>query len=421
MDPAQVEKEAEAAALAQVAKMFQRPDQLEKLDALKKKAERKKAAVEAMLRTGVHSQVEGIRAAIGHLTTACEDIKYVENSMQDIYDLLKRFPEIKTKMKRLSEANTVHRQYAAAMTNLTHIFNIRETIEKTHEFIMEGKLLAAHKHIMELEQARDDLMFEVHKLPSERTELDKNLLKNYFVEVEKLVADLGKQIWYILSRSLEAVRVQERQKGQDGQQQLVTALRIIEREERIDKYYLEHKASTNNFMPPGRPRQWKKECFDVLERNVQHRVEGNQLEDRSINKQWLARYLEVCRRVVVEDLRVAKGGVVNCFPPHYQIYERFVQMYHNCISRKLREIAQDKLEKNELVQLLNWVQNYGGEQILGNPVLQINTAAMLADFPVLPKSTINQLCEQFVEITKKDMHEWLEKTLVQEKDQRRRD
>lgn len=35
-------------------------------------------AVEAMLRTGVQSQLEGIRTAIGHLSTTVEDIRGVE-------------------------------------------------------------------------------------------------------------------------------------------------------------------------------------------------------------------------------------------------------------------------------------------------------------------------------------------------------
>lgn len=42
MDIDAIEKEAHAAALVQVAQMFQRPDQLEKLDTFKKRAERKK-------------------------------------------------------------------------------------------------------------------------------------------------------------------------------------------------------------------------------------------------------------------------------------------------------------------------------------------------------------------------------------------
>jgi hypothetical protein len=36
------------------------------------------AAVEAMLRTGVQSQLEGIRTALGQLQTASEDMKSVE-------------------------------------------------------------------------------------------------------------------------------------------------------------------------------------------------------------------------------------------------------------------------------------------------------------------------------------------------------
>lgn len=58
---------------------------------------------------------------------------------------------------------------------------------------------------------------------------------------------------------------------------------------RIDKYYLDRRTVTNNFMPPGRPRAWRQKCIEVIAKTVRQRIEGNQLEDRSINKQWLAR------------------------------------------------------------------------------------------------------------------------------------
>ncbi|KAI1720371.1 exocyst complex component sec6 domain-containing protein [Ditylenchus destructor] len=405
------EKEIEAAALAQVAAMFQRPSQLEKLDVLRKRADRKKAAVEAMLRSGVQSQLEGIRAAIAHLQTASTDVKEIENSMQTIFQQLQAIPELKVKMSKLSQANTTHSQYAAAMENLKHIFNIADTIEKTHEFIMDGKLLQAHKNIMELENARDDLMFEVHKLRSERREYDKNLLKNYFTDVEKLVQDLGKQIWYICSRALEAVCGNEA-----APQQLVSALRIIEREERIDQHYIDQMPLSNNFVPPGRPRQWRKHLFEVLLKNVRHRVEGNQFEDRTSNRQWLARYLEVCRRTVVEDLKIVKSGMVACFPPEYNIYDRYIKMYHDTIALRVKEISSEPLEKNELVQLLSWIQAYPTEAMLGTPKLGIQAQALVQEQPLLPKSTTNQLYDRFVELTKRDMTEWLDKALMQEKD-----
>lgn len=40
-----------------------------------------KAAVEAMLRTGVQSQLEGIRSAINHLQTAKDDLIHIEKGL----------------------------------------------------------------------------------------------------------------------------------------------------------------------------------------------------------------------------------------------------------------------------------------------------------------------------------------------------
>uniref|UniRef100_A0A914P4K6 Uncharacterized protein n=1 Tax=Panagrolaimus davidi TaxID=227884 RepID=A0A914P4K6_9BILA len=136
---------------------------------------------------------------------------------------------------------------------------------------------------MELENAQDDLMFEVHKIRSDKTEYDKKLLKRYFADVEQLVQDLG-----------------------------------------------------NKF--------------------------------------------EVCQKVVVEDLMVVKSGL-------------------------LREIASDELEKNELVQLLGWVQSYGDPDVLGNSRLGISTAALLHEQLLLSRITVNQLYDRYIEITKKDIHD----------------
>ncbi|KAI6192027.1 Proable exocyst complex component Sec6 [Aphelenchoides bicaudatus] len=411
MNSSSIEQKAEAQALEFVANLFQRPDQLEKLDFMRKKADGKKAAVEAMLRTGVQSQLEGIRTAINHLHTARDDLLHIDKGMNHIRNSLKIIPALKSKMSKLSEANMVHGQYAAAVDNLKHIFHINETIEKTHELITEGKLLHAHKNIMELEAARDDLMAEVYKVKSDRKEYDLNLLRNYFGDVDRLVRDLGKQLWIICSRALQAVQ------DDSGSKQLVSALRVIEREHRIDVHYEKQKGlNPNLFKPPGRPREWKKQLFVVMKNVVQQRVEGSQFEDRTTNKQWLARYLEVCRKIIVEDLKIVKSGLVTLFPPEYRIYDRMIKFYHDCITERIKEIAATQLEKNEIVQLLDWIKNYGGESVLGTPKLGIQTGPFLHDNPLLPRSTMDQLLDKFVELTQRDLSLWMDKALVHEKD-----
>lgn len=58
---------------------------------------------------------------------------------------------------------------------------------------------------------------------------------------------------------------------------------------RIDQFYIDRQSSSNGFMPPGRPRNWHQKCLDIIASTVKQRIEGNQLEDRSLNRQWLAR------------------------------------------------------------------------------------------------------------------------------------
>lgn len=174
-----------------------------------------------------------------------------------------------------------------------------------------------------MENSRDDLLFELHKLPNQLVH-DKVMLKAYFSDVEKLSDLLEKQLRLVISRTLNTVRKEPTV--------IVTALRIIEREEKVDEEAYKHEKQTG-FMPPGRPKHWKAMAFDVLEKSVYTRIEGTQIEERSDDKLWLVRFLELIRQLILEDLRVVNTLCVPCFPPRYNIIDKFVHMYHSCLSR----------------------------------------------------------------------------------------
>ena len=42
--------------------------------------------------------------------------------------------------------------------------------------------------------------------------------------------------------------------------------------------------------------------------------------------------LQLTRQLILEDLRVVKTLCVPCFPPHYDIVNKFVHMYHSSLS-----------------------------------------------------------------------------------------
>lgn len=112
---------------------------------------------------------------------------------------------------------------------------------------------------------------------------------------------------------------------------------------------------------------------------------------------------------------------MSCFPLEYNTYNFYIKSYHDTIAARIREIASESeqpLEKNELVQLLGWIHAYAGETMLGTRALGVNAAALVGENPLLPKSLTAQLHDRFIELTRRDMQEWLDKTLTQEKDVR---
>lgn len=232
-------------------------------------------------------------------------------------------PQIYKSLEEIRNENTKHSQYETAIENLKHIFTVHASVEKAMKWIEEDKLLHAHQCLSDLENSRDDLLFELHKLTKHQSH-DTITLKRYFEKVTTVSTALEVKIRLTLKRTLNTVRKEPTV--------IVTAVRIIEREEKSDQFALQQQKQTG-FMPPGRPKSWRKMAFDVLKSAVVDRIEGSKLDERQDNKLWLVRNLELLRQFILEDLRVVKSLCTPCFPPQYDIFNEYVKMYHTALSK----------------------------------------------------------------------------------------
>ncbi|XP_044253367.1 exocyst complex component 3 [Tribolium madens] len=398
----ELEATAKASATAHVINMFQRPGQLEKVDHLKRRLTRKKNSVEALLKSAMQQQLDGVRVGLNQLHCCLEDVREIDTSIKKMFSLFNEVPELCTKLNQVRDENMRHSQYVTARENLKHIFTVPESVEKTKQWINEGKLLHTHQCLRDLEMSRDDLLYELHKLPNQSPH-DKSMLKAYFADVETLSNLLEKQLRLILSRTLNTVRKEPTV--------IVTALRIIEREEKTDQEALKQ-AKQTGFLPPGRPKKWKEMAFEVLEKSVATRIEGTQVDEREDNKHWLIRYLELTRQLILEDLRVVKTLCVPCFPPRYGIIDKYIQMYHHCLSRHLQEVIQNGIQGNEYVTILSWVsKTYQGAELLGHPDLIEYTKHL---DPLLPQAVMETLEADYLRNIEINYGEWMRNTLNSE-------
>ncbi|KAF7283803.1 hypothetical protein GWI33_022843 [Rhynchophorus ferrugineus] len=245
------EATAKESATQKIVNMFNRPGQLEKIDQIKQRFTRKKGSVEALLKSAMQQQLDGVRIGISQLHNCLGQSVEINNNVKKIFNLFEDVPKLCNALSEAREENMKHSQYVTARENLKHIFTVPESVEKTKQWINEGKLLHAHQCLRDLENSRDDLLYE--------------MLKHF--------------------RKDPAV--------------IVTALRIIRREEKADELALKQEKQTG-FLAP-----------------VESRIEGTQVEEREDNKLWLIRYLELIRQLILEDLRVVKTLCVPCFPRNY--------------------------------------------------------------------------------------------------------
>ena len=375
---------------------IQKPEQLEKTEQFKKYFSRHKGSVEAKLKSAFQSQLDGVKTGLNQLNYALKDIREVKQNLKEIKQHSKTVEDLQSKLRLVHEEYIRHNQLMSACENVIHIYNAPETIKKCDEFIKQGKLLQAHKGISDMERSRDDVRYELYK-QTNPSPTDKVMVEDFFEGLDELIDDLSKQLWLILQRTIISLRIEPTI--------VVTVIRIIEREEKLDELVSK---KYGQIVLNKRPKEWKKKAFSVMENSVQSRIDGNLMEDRTTNKMWLVRHLEIMRQVVLEDLKVVKTLCEPCFPPHYNIVNCYINMYHQSITNHLIDIIEQGLEGNEIVSLLNWSNEYFTEELVGHPDLNIDTSKLP---PLLTQEIIHELNGQYVITLRSKMKEWMKNSI----------
>ena len=334
-----------------------------------------------------------------------EGMDETEVNIKDLNSLTDSLVEVKEETARYSQLGT-------AQENLNKLINVPEIVKDTENAIFEDRLLEAHKALSEVEQSRDELLFELHRLQQKQhSSVDKDLLNEYFIDASKLSVKLEKKLNSILGTTLNTVR--------QNPKVIVTALRIIEREEKLDAEHQSRLKSTG-FLPPGRPKCWRSKCMEKLKQHVLDTIEGLQLEDdREQNKMWLVRYLELIRIQTQKDLRIAKTLCVPVFPPSYKILEMYIDLYHEAISQRLIGIVSNGLEDQEDVTVLQWIiKTYPGEDMLTAWNLRIDPALIK---PLLDETTLERLKQEYLDKKESDFKEWMKRALELETEDWKKD
>uniref|UniRef100_A0A4W3J063 Exocyst complex component 3-like 1 n=1 Tax=Callorhinchus milii TaxID=7868 RepID=A0A4W3J063_CALMI len=392
------EKLARGAALKWASGMFYHPDQLERLSQYRKRESQRTSSIQTRLKSAVHSYLEGVGIGIRHLRASLDDIGNVCETLVEVREDWQSKLNSFQSLRQLSSLVSEHVQLATAVHNLQQVLAVPEVVMETHQLIEQRRLLEAHTKLMELECWRDSILYQLNRAGQHNSEGEQVVL-SYFSGVGQLNEELAKELWDVITCGLTLVK-------QDPAL-FVSAIRIIEREERIDQIILEGQ-SQHKFLPLGRPKNLRRKVFHVLERSTAAQFRARQTDTKGPG---LANHLGALQNNILNDLKIVKDLMVQCCPPHYNILQTYVMLHHKCLSGHLQDIISWDLEKNEIYTVLNWILHvYHSPEMMAHPDLcpDVDVSALV---PLISQDAQEQLQNKYVNALRVSVSDWMQKAL----------
>lgn len=426
-----IERKIEQRALRQVQTMLQSKNSLEKLDQIKENIETKKSNLEARLKTAVQSQLEGVKSGLEQLKAGRDQCVELQKSLSQVDQLFMNCMELGDWVQDMKDLSQEHSQLGAAMGNLRQLFKTPELIQESQRHIDNGNYLEAHSVLTDLEMSRDDLVFELHKNVNHSTS-DEHMIIKYFSQVERMKVD---NLQAAIRSEIEGMY----EKVKTNPSKFVAALKVIEREEYLDKQYEKRKqTSGGRFKSCSRPYNWRNKTLEILHDMVDQRVgspmqppgsrnlsgesaDRNPFDEDDGNFKrvnsgkdtgWIVQSLEQVRVTVLEDLLIIKQLCVPAFPPIYKIFDKLTHCYHMAVTTFVRGLLSHGLEGNEIVALLKFNKEYCSDQLMAHPQLKIDINKLPE---LIDKDLSTETVETYVESTREKVRKHLQAILEQEK------
>ena len=401
----QIECEGRSRAVKQVSGLLRRHENLEKLPHIILRTAKKKASIDAMFHSAMTTQLENVKHGLDAFIPALENVEEVKETYSEISSTLETVPELVQRLSELQEESKKYAQLKVAMQNINQIINLQENVKKANSLIDEEKLLEAHEIISDMESAQEAVLLEMKDCGNKNAQ-DQEIFDSYFKDFKDVLSRFEQEVGYILRGCFNVVRREP--------EKLVSAVRIVEREEKFDDL-LRLQQKKTGFLPPNRPKAYRNMFLEKLKQGILEKVEGNQLESREENKMWLVRHLEVIRIVMLEDLLIAKKFLVNCFPPEQNIFQYCLSLYHEAVTTQILSLKNQGLEGNEYVSLLQWIlQVYPSKQLLGNDQLDLEPDLIPS---ILSEEEVEELIDVYLTNMSENYAAWMNNTIKQEQEE----
>ena len=261
----------------------------------------------------------------------------------------------------VQKISKIHMNFSSTMRMLEMLSTMHSKLDDIENMMQEDgedivgqmpNLLPAHYLLSQLQNFREQALYQTrNKLSVQRT------LQRYFERLDKVLETFNGRLWAISRSMLDILRV-------ENHTLVIKIAKIIEAEEQADeksravrlaqetfgKYTSRLKAIKGD---PHTPRDFLKQFNENMDETIkamfEHYVDskGEDLIGMLEGLDWM-----------YADLVLIRDELLPRVPPSWNLFERYVGVYHNMVCELLKNIMASEPDAATLLKLYGWIKQY---------------------------------------------------------------
>jgi exocyst complex component 3 len=346
-----------------LAELLRHPDDLDKIPAMKSEYIRKKATVDAQLRSGLKEQLEITQSGMNGITDGQRTVQLMKEEMMKIDKLCAEAQNMIRDFPNINLVSQTHRNFSAVEMMRKNLDSFNDRLAQVEVMLREDdkdpenmpNLLAIHYELTQLRNIRDDAMEQISRADDAGMQAT---LEDYFARLDETIDWFDEHVGTIALNLINVLI--------NGNNGLVVRLAVVlDAEEKSDKRVKalqealkDHKEMAVRFQSitdgAKTVRGYKEKFLQAIQINAEGQImETKQafLEDSSKLEKNLKWYFN--------DLNAVKQGMVPLMPKKWKIFQTYGKIYHKLMHDFLVGMIDDpNTTSANTLAILNWPEKY---------------------------------------------------------------
>ncbi|KAF8420095.1 exocyst complex component Sec6-domain-containing protein [Tirmania nivea] len=391
-----------------LSELLRHPEDLDKISSLKAEFSRKKAALDAQLKSGLKQQLQVTEAGLQVISQGERSITAIKEEMMKIEKLCMEAQNMIQEFPLINKISKIHRNFVAVEDMKSGLQGLDEKLSTVDRMLREDygedimnpmpRLLPVHHQITQIQDFRVDALHQSESLDADL----RATLESYFSPLANTVETFDERIGIITMNMIELVRA--------GNVGLVVRLaKIIDAEERSDEKVLALQAAQSSYQElasrfksiqtgPKVARGYKEKWLACIKAAAGAKFEGVSerfTEDPDGLFDSLQWYFN--------DLQTVKDYFPQLMPPKWKIFETYLNIYHTLMHDFLKSLVeQPELDGGSLLKVILWNSEYT-QQMKGLGVKAKDLKPQLLD------GKEEELVKEYLSLIVNSMEKWINK------------